>query len=86
MEIVLQWLDELDDAVFALVLAWEQVRRRCVRIGAAAAAGLAGCSAGAAADWTPLLGGIAAASIGAALAGGAFAALAEALTSRSRRV
>jgi len=85
MEIVLQWLDELDDAVFVVVLAAERLRRRCVRVGAVAAAAVATCSAGAWLEWIPVLGLIAAGSVVTAVAVGGFAALAEAISMRSDR-
>ena len=37
MEVVLQWLDDLDDLVFGLALLWEPLRRRVLLIGLAAA-------------------------------------------------
>ena len=41
MEIILQWLDDLDDIVFAVVYAVERLREPCLQIGFAAACGLA---------------------------------------------
>lgn len=86
MEIVLQWLDELDDAVFAFVLASEKLRRRCFGIGAAAAVAVAGCSAGAHPDWVPLLGLLAVGSVATAVVIGGLVSLAEAISARSDRV
>jgi hypothetical protein len=83
MEIVLQWLDDLDDAVFAAVLAWERLRGRCIEIGAVSGAGFAA-SAIVAADWMLPLAAVAGFSISAAVLGGALAALADAV-SESRR-
>lgn len=40
MEIILQWLDDLDDVVFALVQAVDYLRWPCLQIGLAAACGL----------------------------------------------
>jgi hypothetical protein len=40
MEIILQWLDDLDDGVFAVVPAVERLRWPCLQIGLAAACGL----------------------------------------------
>lgn len=40
MEIVLQWLDELDDLVFAGIAVWRRARRVCLVIASIAAAGL----------------------------------------------
>ena len=37
MEIFAQWLDDLDDLIFALALAWEKVRLRCLESGLLAA-------------------------------------------------
>ena len=33
MEVVLLWLDDLDDAIFTLALAWEPMRQMCLQIG-----------------------------------------------------
>jgi hypothetical protein len=40
MEIVLQWLDELDDLVFTAVSIWPRLRRICLAIALTAATGL----------------------------------------------
>jgi hypothetical protein len=40
MEIVLQWLDELDDIVFAGFSLWPRLRRSCLAVGMTAATGL----------------------------------------------
>ena len=40
MEIVAQWLDDLDDVVCALPLLWERLRRTLLRVGLAAAISL----------------------------------------------
>lgn len=40
MEVVLQWLDELDDLVFAGLTLWQRLRRLCLGIAVTAAAGL----------------------------------------------
>lgn len=77
MEVVLQWLDELDDAIFTFALVWERWRRRNVQIGGVSAAALAACSMSPALEWIPLLGGIAGASAAAVLFGGALAWLAD---------
>ena len=37
MEIFAQWLDDLDDLVFALALVWEKARVFCLRLGLLAA-------------------------------------------------
>lgn len=43
MEIVLLWLDDLDDLVFSAALVLEQARRACLKIGFIAAVTLAAC-------------------------------------------
>jgi hypothetical protein len=40
MEIVLQWLDELDDLVFTAFSIWPRLRRCCLAIALIAASGL----------------------------------------------
>lgn len=77
MEIVLQWLDELDDAVFSIVLAWEKLRRRLIALGVGAALGVAGAAALAWPEWVAALAGVATAALAAVVAGGAFTAFAE---------
>ena len=37
MEVVLQWLDDLEDVFFALPLAWERLRTWCLNVGLASA-------------------------------------------------
>ena len=64
MEVVLLWLDDLDDLVFALALKWESVRRAVLQIGLFAAVAVASCELSVTAtDWTPMLSLIAAASV-----------------------
>ncbi len=41
MEIVLQWLDDLEDLVFSIALAWERLRHGLLQTGLAAALSLA---------------------------------------------
>ena len=41
MEVVLLWLDDLDDVVFTLALKWEQLRRAVLRVGFVAALAVA---------------------------------------------
>jgi hypothetical protein len=48
VEIVLQWLDDLDDAVFAAVLAWASLRRKCLGVGLVSSLALASCAGSAA--------------------------------------
>ncbi len=71
MEVVLLWLDEIDDLVFTLALSWDRVRKLCLAAGLIAAftmaAGELAASAAlwdAATIWTPRLGAIAGASVG----------------------
>ena len=65
MEIVLLWLDDLDDLVFSGALAWEPLRRLCLQIGLAASLTLAVCELSAyAGAWAPQLAGVAASSVG----------------------
>lgn len=37
MEVVHQWLDDLEDLIFSFVLTWERLRLRCLQVGFAAA-------------------------------------------------
>lgn len=77
MEIVLQWLDDLDDFLFAGLLAWERVRRGLLQVGLASA--LAEAAAASSDPYgIPLLGGLAAGSVTIALLGTALASLADA--------
>ena len=43
MEVILLWLDDLDDLVFTLALKWEQLRRAVLGVGLAAAMAVAMC-------------------------------------------
>ena len=40
MEVVLLWLDDLDDALFSVALAWERLRRVVLQVGLASALAL----------------------------------------------
>jgi hypothetical protein len=71
MEIVLLWLDDLDDLVFWGARLWEPVRRVCLQIGLAAAIALAAAELAASAQWASTLAAIAAASVAIWLAGAA---------------
>jgi len=72
MEIVLLWLDDLDDLLFSLALMWERLRRLLLQVGLAAAFGLAAAETAAVATrWSPLLSLVAAAAVTAWLAGAA---------------
>ena len=67
MEVVLQWLDDLDDCLFAAALLWEWLRRGALKLGLSAAFALAGCelfAAGVRAGWVPALAATALASVG----------------------
>jgi|KBSSwiStaDraftv2_1062776.scaffolds.fasta_scaffold1229946_1 hypothetical protein len=67
MEVVLLWLDELDDYLFVGALLWERLRRASLKLGLAASFGLAGCelfAAGVRAGWVPALAAVALASVG----------------------
>lgn len=70
MEVVLLWLDDLDDVLFSMALVWERLRRIVLQIGLAASLALAGSELSAVAlQWAPALFGIAATSVGAWLLG-----------------
>jgi hypothetical protein len=56
MEVVLLWLDDLDDLVFATVFVRERLRRWLLRLGLMTALAMAGCELlRAGVSWTPLL-------------------------------
>lgn len=64
MEVVLQWLDELDDVVVAALSCHERLRRAALNAGFLAALALVGCELGAAAvEWMPLLSALSAAGV-----------------------
>lgn len=70
MEVLLLWLDDLDDALFCVALAWERLRRLVLQVGLASALVFAVTeSAAMATAWTPLFPCVAAASVVAWLAG-----------------
>jgi hypothetical protein len=72
VEVVLLWLDDLDDLVFTLALKWEQLRRGVLSVGFAAALAVATCeSALIGIELTPVLSVIAAASVAAWFVGAA---------------
>ena len=76
MEVVLLWLDDLDDLVFTLALKWEQLRRAVLGIGFVAALGIATCELFLfATELTPVLSLIAAASVAAWFMGAALRVL-----------
>ena len=56
MEVVLLWLDDLDDLVFTTVFVRERLRRWLLRLGLLTALAMAGCELfKAGVSWTPLL-------------------------------
>ncbi|HET7608083.1 MAG TPA: hypothetical protein VFL84_05360 [Gammaproteobacteria bacterium] len=70
MEVVLLWLDDLDDALFSVALAWERLRRLVLQVGLSSAIGFAATQLAAIATaWAPALWYVAAASVVAWLAG-----------------
>jgi CHASE2 domain-containing sensor protein len=82
MEVVLLWLDDLDDALFSVALAWERLRRGVLQVGLASAISLAAAELSAIATaWTPAFSAVAAASVAAWLVG----TLARALHDREAR-
>lgn len=71
MEIVLLWLDDLDDLLFTAALAWESLRRAFLKIGLAAACALGTCELSMMAmHWVPVFNFIAVGSVTAWLFGG----------------
>jgi CHASE2 domain-containing sensor protein len=73
MEIVLLWLDDLDDLLFSVALRWERARRAFLEVGLLAAVALAASERmHVAADWAPLFANVAAASVAAWALGAAF--------------
>ena len=70
MEVVLLWLDDLDDALFSVALAWERLRRVVLKIGLASAVALAASELSAiATHWAPAFTYVAASSVAAWIAG-----------------
>lgn len=64
MEVVLLWLDDLDDLVFVAAAFWTRLRRFCLQIGLFAAFMLAGSELSMmAADWSLAFAGIAGSSV-----------------------
>ena len=65
MEVVLLWLDDLDDLLFSAALGWERLRRVVLQLGLASALALAGSELSAiATHWWPAYSAVAAASVG----------------------
>lgn len=72
MEIVLLWLDDLDDLLFSTALAWARLRRTLLKVGLAAAVALALAeSSSAAMHLAPALAAVASAAVGGWLLGAA---------------
>jgi CHASE2 domain-containing sensor protein len=70
MEVVLLWLDDLDDALFTMALGWERLRRLVLKVGLASAIALAAAELAAiATQWVPALSLLAAGSVAAWSAG-----------------
>ena len=64
MEVVLLWLDDLEDLLFMIPAVWERLRWRCLQLGLIAALSLAGIeSSQILLHWAPTLAGVAAASV-----------------------
>ena len=65
MEVVLLWIDDLDDLVFLFVSSWMRLRRVCLQVGLLAAFLLAGVElyTSSAVTWTPMLAVVAGASV-----------------------
>jgi hypothetical protein len=75
MEVVLLWLDDLDDALFSIALAWERLRRTVLQVGLASAVVFAATEVLAiASQWTLAFSYVAAASVLAWLVGTLFRA------------
>jgi hypothetical protein len=84
MEVVLLWLDDLDDALFCVALAWERLRRIVLSIGFSSSLALAVCELTAiATQWSPAFSYVAAASVASWFGGVALRALYRGELSRS---
>jgi hypothetical protein len=76
MEVVLLWLDDLDDVLFSAALVWERLRRIVLQIGLTASFALAGSELSSiATQWAPAFSAVAAASVGAWCLGAALRTL-----------
>jgi hypothetical protein len=76
MEVVLLWLDDLDDVLFSVALAWERLRRAVLQIGLASSFALAASELSAiATQWAATFSYVAAASVAAWFLGAALRAL-----------
>lgn len=75
MEVVLLWIDDLDDVLFSMALLWERLRRIVLQIGLAASIALAASELSAiATEWAPAFSRVAAGSVGAWILGAALPA------------
>jgi CHASE2 domain-containing sensor protein len=75
MEVVLLWLDDLDDVLFSAALFWEHLRRAVLKVGLGAALALAASELSATAtQWAPAFSSVAAVSVLAWLGGAALRA------------
>ncbi len=76
MEVVLLWLDDLDDVLFSVALAWERLRRAVLQIGLASSFALAASELSAiTTQWAAAFSYVAAASVAAWVLGAALRAL-----------
>jgi hypothetical protein len=76
VEVVLLWLDDLDDVLFSVALTWEKLRRTVLQIGLASSFALAASELSAVAtQWGSTFSSIAGASVGAWFLGAALRAL-----------
>ena len=72
MEVVLLWIDDLDDALFSVALVWERLRRVVLQVGLVASFALAGAELSAiATEYSAAFSVVAAASVGAWMLGAA---------------
>ena len=72
MEVVLLWLDDLDDLLFSAALVWEGLRIAVLRVGLTASFGVVGAELSAfATQWAPAFAVVAAASVSAWVLGAA---------------
>ena len=70
MEVVLLWLDDLDDGLFSVALGWERLRRAVLSAGLTSAFALAAAELSEVATlWSPVFTYVAAASVAAWIAG-----------------
>jgi hypothetical protein len=75
MEVVLLWLDDLDDALFSVALVWERARRTVLKVGLSASFALAALELSAVAtQWASTFAYVAAASVATWFAGAALRA------------